>query len=290
LARNLIATLFVLFLFAPVYALTTDSTSVQSATDTSINQSADTFMETTYARVKDAQPLLLSGNKNVVNDIELYHTPARNGFIFVLLLLMIVVLTYLKAAFSNDLDDLVQSVASRNMAQQIFRSRTKDVSFSSVMLNINFIIAISLFIHFIMMKYVRGATSESIASILLIIFLFTFFYLTKIATIKFIGVMFDARDECDEYIFNFTGMCKTAGLALLPALFIFYTTQEKFYSLVVVIVILISCYLLVNFVLRGLSTGYRLMYRSVYHFFLYVCVVEISPIFLLFKLLTKTIT
>ncbi len=247
-------------------------------------------MATTYARVKDAHPLLLGGNKTVVNDIEQYHAPARNGFIFVLLILMIVLLTYLKAAFSNDLDDLVQSVISRNMAQQIFRSRTKDISFSSIVLNINFIIAISLFIHFMMMKYVRGATSESVVTILLIIFLFTLFYLTKIAALKFIGVMFDARDECDEYIFNFTGMCKTAGLALLPALFIFYTAQEKFYVFMLVIVLLISGYLLVNFVLRGLSTGYRLMYRSVYHFFLYVCVVEISPIFLLFKLLTKTIT
>jgi Domain of unknown function (DUF4271) len=278
-----------MLLWTPGFAQQID-TAAGYADDSSLMQlQADTFMNTTYARIKDAQSILLTGNKVMVNDIEQYHSTGNNGFIFVLLILMIVVITYLKTAFSNDLSDLVQSVINRNMAQQVFRSRTKDVSFSSIVLNINFIIAISLFIHFIMMKYMHAATTDNAGTILLIIFLFTFFYLAKIAALKFIGVMFDAREECDEYIFNFTGMCKTAGLALLPALFICYTTQQKFYSAVFVIIILISCYLLVNFVWRGLSTGYKLMYRSVYHFFIYVCVVEISPIFLLFKLLTKTI-
>ena len=38
------------------------------------------------------------------------------------------------------------------------------------------------------------------------------------------------RMEIAKYIFNFTAVCKTLGLALLPALFIFYTAQEKFFN------------------------------------------------------------
>lgn len=247
-------------------------------------------MNTTYARIRDAQSLLMNGNKTVVADVQQYHETPHNGFIFALLALMIAGVAYLKAAFGNDLEDLVQSVRSRNMAQQVYRSRTKDISFSSVVLNVNFIVAISLFVHFIIMRYLHATAHDSITSILLIIFLFTFFYVGKIAVMKLAGAMFDAREECDEYIFNFTNACKIAGLALLPALFIFYTAEQKFYNAIIALVVLIGGYLLVNFVVRGLSTGYKLLYRSVYHFFIYVCVVEISPIFLLFKLLTKTIT
>jgi hypothetical protein len=60
--------------------------------------------------------------------------------------------------------------------------------------------------------------------------------------------------------------------------------------LIFISTIFIAATFAIIFVWRGLSTGIKLMYKSVYHFFIYVCVVEISPIFLLFKLLTKTIT
>jgi hypothetical protein len=50
----------------------------------------------------------------------------------------------------------------------------------------------------------------------------------------------------------------------------------------------VLCIGVVMIVIRGLSTTYKLMYSSLYHFLIYICVGEILPIFLFFKLLTKT--
>ena len=264
----------------------------QQDEDTAAAQAAviDSALKFGYVNTTGGKSLLLDEKKIVVNDIEQYNAPRRNATVLVLLIIMLAALTYLKTAFNKDLEDLLQSVVNRNISQQIFRTQSKEISFSSIVLNFNFTIAISLYARFVLIKYFHVSSLENFSAILIFIFLFTFFYLAKIIVVKFIGEMFDARDVCDEYIFNFTIICKSLGLALLPALFIFYTAPERFFDFIFIATVFISAMLLLIFIWRGLSTGYKLMYTSVYHFFIYVCVVEVSPIFLLFKLLTKTIT
>ena len=284
---------FLFFILCPVCTFAqVEDTLIASAVTDSAHATVDSIDSNTinkYLWLDSTQSFLLSGNKPVVNDIEQTNTAAKNVYVFALLIIMLAALTYLKTAFGKDLDDLLQSVVNQNLAQQVFRTQSKEISFSTAVLNLNFIVVMSLYVRFILVKYFHVSSLENFSSILFMIFLFTFFYLGKIAMVKAIGALFEVSDACDEYIFNFTTVCKTLGLALLPALFIFYTAPQKFFNFVFIITVLIFAGMLILFVWRGLSTASKLLYRSLYHFFIYVCVVEISTIFLLFKLLTKTI-
>jgi hypothetical protein len=243
-----------------------------------------------YFSLAEHRSVVSGENKKMVNDIEQYNSSSRTPVVFVILVLLLGVVTYLKIAFNNDLGDLLQSVVNQNLSQQIFRTQSKEISFSSALLNLNFIVVISLYVWFILVRYFHVSSPERFSTILLIIFLFTFFYLAKLSVIRLTGIMFEVNEVCDEYIFNFTTICKTLGLTLLPALFVFYTAPVRFFNFIFIITVLICIGMLLIVAWRGLSTGYKLLYRSVYHFFIYVCVVEVSTIFLLFKLLTKTIT
>ena len=276
--------------FIGLSAQVADTLANTSAVDSTAIAGIDTNAMKAYAGMADSESVLLSNHKAVVNDIEQLHTSEKNTWVFVLLITMLAALTYLKTAFGKDVDELVQSVTNQNLAQQIYRTQSKELSFSTIVLNLNFIVVMSLYVRFILVRYFHVSTLESFSSILFMNFLFTFFYVGKIAVVKLIGALFEAADACEEYIFNFTLVCKTIGLTLLPALFIFYTAPQKFFNFVFVITVFVFASLLAVFIWRGLSTAYKLLYRSVYHFFIYVCVVEISTIFLLFKLLTKTIT
>jgi Domain of unknown function (DUF4271) len=267
-----------------------DSLSLKPPADSLVTVHADTNPLSKYAAINDSASLLMNSHKTVENDIEQLHPSEKNAWVFVLLITMLAALTYLKTAFGKDVDELVQSIGNQNLAQQVYRTQSKEISFSTIVLNLNFIVVMSLYVRFILVHYFHVSTLESFTSIIFLNFLFTFFYVGKIALMKVIGVLFEAGDACEEYIFNFTLVCKTIGLTLLPALFIFYTAPQKFFNLVFVITVFVFAVLLAIFIWRGLSTAYKLLYRSVYHFFIYVCVVEISMIFLLFKLLTKTIT
>ena len=292
MAARIYASLFFFLFSLCTYAQGNDTLSMGSGTDSlkSTTTLADSNMVNSYQWLDSLRSPFLTGDKPLVNDIEQTNSNQRNAYVFVLLIVMLGALTYLKTAFGKDLDDLVQSVANQNLAQQIFRTQSKEISFSNIVLNLNFIVMMSLYVRFIFAKYFHVSSLESFSSILFMIFLFTFFYLGKIAMVRLIGLLFEVSDACDEYIFNFTTVCKTLGLALLPALFIFYAAPQKFFNFVFVLTVLIFVGGVLIFVWRGLSTAYKLLYRSLYHFFIYVCVVEISTIFLLFKLLTKTIT
>lgn len=234
-------------------------------------------------------PFTSVGSKPVVNDIQQLAPAKSNATIFALLIILLVVITYVKAAFNKDLEDTLQSFINRNMAQQVFRTQFDELTVSSLLLHANFVIVLSLFVRFVLVRYFHVSALESFSSILFFIFLFTFFYGAKIITLKVIGNIFEVSDVCDEYIFNFTTACKTLGLTLIPALFVFYAAPEKFFNFIFIFSLIIIAAFVLMFVYRGLSTAYKLLYRSVYHFFIYVCVVEVSPIFLLFKLLTKTV-
>lgn len=274
--------------------------SFAKAQDTALAVPADTFTQSVapadfgateqYLKMAEySSPWLTTSGKSVVYDIQQYKPPRANAIIFGVLVVMLIIIAYLRTAFSNELEDMLQSFINRNIAQQIFRTQTSELTFSSFLLHVNFILVISLYIRFALVKFFQVSSLESFTSILFLIFLFTFFYGAKTLTTNLIGVVFEMKEETDEYLFNFFTVCKTLGLTLIPALFVFYTAPDKYFELIFIITLILVALFVLLFIWRGLSTGYKLLYKSVYHFFIYVCVVEISPIFLLFKLLTKTV-
>ncbi len=255
--------IFLLFLFfilpfaCSIAAQPVDSIMQQSNDDSLL--AADSALLLKYSSTVSGKSLLLEENKKTENDIQQYHVPGHNAAVIFLLVMLLGVITYLKIAFSKDLEDLLQAIVNRNISQQIFRTQSKETSFSSVVLHINFIIVITLYVQFILIKYFNVLSLENFYAILILFFfIFTFFYLSKIIVVRFIGVLFETQNECDEYIFNLTIACKTLGLALLPALFIFYTAPVRFFNFVLIITIFIAAALIGIFIWRGLSTAYKL--------------------------------
>lgn len=237
----------------------------------------------------ERSPLLIDSSKPVVNNVQQMAKPKSNAAVFVLLVILLLVLTYIKVAFGNDVQELLESFTNRNIALQIFRTQSNELTISSVLLHLNFIIVFSMYVRFILVWKYHVSSLEKTSTILFLIFLFTFFYLFKLLGVKLLGWVFEVNETAEEYIYHFSIVCKTLGLALLPTLFVFYAAPTIFFNFIFWLSNFVVAVFVIVFILRGLSTGYKLMYRSVYHFFIYVCVVEISPIFLLLKLLTKTV-
>lgn len=264
----------------------TDTT--QTKADT-VAQWLDTSTINEYSALTTHTSFLKNNHTAVVSDVQQYRIGQKSSYVFILLLLLLAAATYVKVVFGKDLEEMLQSVVNRNLAQQLFRTQSGEISFADVLLHINFVVAASLFARFFLVEYFHATSLESFGAVFFLIFLFTFFYLAKIGSVLFIGNIFEQQTLCSEYVYHFTTICKTSGLTLLPALFVFYTAPVKFFNLIFGIIILISAALVFIFVWRALSTAYKLLYTSAYHFFIYVCVVEISSMFLFFKLLTKTI-
>ncbi len=291
--KKVLSTVF-LFVFIAISGFSQKDSLVLKHTADSIlaakYSSVDSVINQNYSHYANHKSFLAEADKPIRNDIQQFNSSKRNGFVFIMLMVLLAALTYVKTAFSKYLEEMLQSVLNQNLSQQIFRTQSGEISFADVLLNANFIVTVSLYVRFFLMKYFHVLSLDNFSSVLFLIFLFTFFYLAKIIALQFIGKIFELQQVCDEYIFNFTTLCKTLGLTLLPALFIFYVAPVKFFNFIFLITILFFAVFAIIFAWRALSTAYKLLYRSVYHFFIYVCVVEMSITFLFIKLLTKTIT
>ena len=250
---------------------------------------ADSISLQMHLHADYSSPIIHLKDKTITSDVQQMVPTQNNTLLFILLVALFMVLVYIKVAYAKVLEDLFQSIWNQNMALQIFRTQSSDFALSSFLLHINFIVAISLYTQFVFVKFFGLNTFDSTSSLLFLIFLFTFFYVSKQLVVKTIGVVFDVNEIANEYVYNFFTICKTLGLSMIPMLFVFYTSSSIVFNIAVVITfIVLACFGLL-YLWRGLSTGYKILYRSVYYFFIYVCVVEVSPIFLLIKLLTKTI-
>jgi len=221
-------------------------------------------------------------------DIEQERLTENNAWVFYFLVVILITLTTLRLAFSKDFEELFLSFRNANISSQLFRTKKDDISISSFLLQLIFIITISIFVRYAVLHFYPHSALQNNFSIIILIFLFTFFVVAKIILLKLIGYIFEINSFTDEYIFNFTTITKVLGISMIPLLFMFYSSTEKYFNFIYITAIVIVCICVVMLIVRGLSTTYKLMYRSVYHFLLYICIAEILTVFLFIKLLTKT--
>ena len=229
--------------------------------------------------------------KNITSlDIEQSKEHEINVEVFVLILFLLLLLTYVKLSHSNDFSNLFRAFSNGNIASQIFRTQKQDFSSISIFLYIIFLLGLSVFSRQAWLHYHTSSFLQSKISILVFIFLFTFFFVAKYISMKVIGKLFDVSEFMSEYIFQVGIMLKTIGIIIIPALLVEFVGNEEICFCVEVFVAITSIVLLSMAFMRGLSTAYKLMYRSLYHFLLYICIQEVLTVFLFLKLLTKTAT
>ena len=290
------AFLIALIFFLPMYISAQDDPLDAIHID-SISAAADTtarFIIDTAAVYKSAQTTfynspITSGKKPKWYDIEQQRKSKNDAWIFFILLQMLIVLTVLKLAFQNDFSNLFKIFTNANIASQIGRTAKDDITLSSVLMSTIFITTMSVYIRFVLLHFYPQSVLQNNFSIVILIFLFTLFSLVKYASLKYIGNIFEITPTVDEYLFNLSAITRTIGISMIPLLFMLYASSENYFNYILIISLIILSIGLVMVVIRGLSTSYKLMYSSMYHFLIYICVGEILPIFLFIKLLTKTV-
>jgi hypothetical protein len=290
------AFLIALLFFLPTYlsaqddilaAMNADSASITS--DSIAEVVFDTAAIFKSANSTFNNSAITTGGKPQWYDIEQQRKGRDDAWIFFILLQLLIVLTVLKLAFHNDFDNLFKIFGSTNIASQMGRNGKDDVSLSSILMSSIFITTMSVLTRFVMLHFYPHSVLQNNFSIVALIFLFTFFSVVKYVSLKYIGNIFEITSTVDEYLFILSAITRTIGISMIPILFIFYASSEKYFNSILIVSLIILCIGVVMVVIRGLSTSYKLMYSSMYHFLIYICVGEILPIFLFIKLLTKTV-
>ncbi|MBP1630436.1 MAG: hypothetical protein H6Q15_1329 [Bacteroidetes bacterium] len=115
---------------------------------------------------------------------------------------------------------------------------------------------------------------------LLVIFL-------KNILIYFFGLIFRNKNVINQYLTNQTIFYVFEGLILLPSLFFYFFLPKYLSEIIIISILIIIAILFVIRLFRGFYISLKATKFSKVYLFLYLCIVEILPLIIIFKLLVS---
>jgi hypothetical protein len=214
------------------------------------------------------------------------HKSSSKDYLFYLMLLLLLYFGLIKVLFEKYLNSLFQLFFRASLRKQQLREQLLQTPLPSLLLNVLFIVSAGLYASFLIRHYHVVEQIEFPILFAICGASLTVLYAVKFALLKLAGWIFNRTNATDAYIFIVFLVNKMMGILLLPFLVIMsFSTSETITEVATTIsVIMIGILFIYRFV-----TGYRNIRHeiklSVFHFFIYLCAFEITPVLLIYKVL-----
>jgi hypothetical protein len=238
-------------------------------------------------KISAAQPI----GKKVVKDtatIKLMpgipKAETDNDIVFYTLVFLVFFLALIKTSFPRYFGSIFTLSFQASFRQSQTREQMAQNFFPAFMLNILFILSggvfITLFAQFnnwAILPYWKLFIYST--AILLAI------YLIKYIVISFTGWVFNAEGAASEYRFVVFLINKLLGVVLIPLLFLIAYADNKTKSIAITIVLCLAFFSLAIRYIVSLARIRRNLSITAFHFFIYLCAVEIMPLLVIYKVL-----
>jgi hypothetical protein len=209
-------------------------------------------------------------------------------WLFVVFLLQLLALVYIKAAGQKNIEDSLKAYFNINLSQQLFREQENMISFSMLVQIINYFFSATVTIYLIIDYYfnIDNAVSLKIASIIFL--LVSIIYFIKYSGYKILSEVFPFSEEIDLFRFNFFLNQRLIGIVVIPFVYAAaYSLQPfRFYFLGAIISFFVLSVLFRSY--KGIVIGMAYLQKHTFHFLLYICTFEIVPVLILIKWLQTT--
>ena len=184
----------------------------------------------------------------------------------------------------------MQQIFKAYFANRLFNQLSRDGGLvkerGSIMLFISFILGFSLLIYLSYDFYI-GMQTSFINSLLLygkVVAFVLLYYLLKMGAYNILGFIFKTTKETYDYILNIYIFSQITSVFLL--IFILFITYSKSETIILICWGFIGLSFLIRLI-RGTLITLSNFKVSIYYIFLYLCTLEILPLFLLAKILSN---
>jgi len=211
------------------------------------------------------------------------HFRSADWFTF-MLLLSLVLFAFVKNTSKKYFPLLFQSIGSYSASSRLYREQNISLIQGSAIMELFYLLILGLF-GFQLIKFYGSGFQISDFLIFIICFgAVLIFFMLKLALYRALGFVSETQSETNEYLFNMKNHNKVLGILLLPLVsFIAWSPVAKpDYFLLTGLVLIALFYLFYLF--RGVRILIKKHY-SIFYLFLYLCTLEILPLFLLFKII-----
>lgn len=230
-----------------------------------LKQEADAFAQTTATTKSSDQ-----------------QAPSSNTFIFWLSLLAGVLLAVVINIRRNTITRIAKSLLNENILKYNHREEKQGLSGYYLMLYSVFFITASIFLYLVAIHYGQPMGIKTFGTCAAAILAA---YLSKHLVLKCVGLIYPVERESSLYGFTIETFNIIVGLLLLPLNLIIAFGPIAFSEIFLYLSLIIMFLLLVLRSFRGVLIATSYIQKYIFHFFLYLCVVEIVPVLLLIKAL-----
>lgn len=206
-------------------------------------------------------------------------------WITIVFLLCLFIFAWIQTSYSKRLNQIFRAVAQSHHVNQLERDGNIFKERITLGLGLNFYLISSIFVFQLLSEFGLVPSGFNNLTITGIIFVALVLYQRlKSLVISTSGVIFNTQESSRQYrlillIFNYI-----IGILLLPVVVIaFYWSNPVFLFAGLVIISLLIFYRII----RGFLTGLDNKSYNLFYLFLYLCTLEILPLLLLYKVISK---
>lgn len=261
-------------------SLVSDSTPVIS--NTFVRQPLTWQLDTAFMNLlkvpytlKRIEPLIMEGDMRL---------PVDKDFLFYALVGLILLVAIIKQLFPKYFSSLFRLLFEASFRQKQRREQLMQETLPSLLMNILFILSGGLFAALIAHYY--GWLKISFWWLALYsITILALVYMFKYLVIQFTGWVFNAKEPASTYSFIVFLINKMIGVALVPLLLLLAFSNGHIWDITitlaagVVVLLLLFRYIISLRIIRGALNV------NPFHFFIYLCAVELMPILIIYKVL-----
>ncbi|HKM92371.1 MAG TPA: DUF4271 domain-containing protein [Prolixibacteraceae bacterium] len=213
------------------------------------------------------------------------HRPFIADWMVITFIVTLSLFAWVKTTSGVYLNSLIQSIFNEHTANRLYREKNSNITHPSFRLDALLFITLGFFIvHFVQYYPTPHQLNELLLFFLAI--LLSFFYIRgKLLLYTFTGFLFNAQNETNEFIFYNMNSYRVMGIFLLPLTIILYFLEGNWHVAGVILGVLIILFFTAN----GLFSGIKIIAKkdfSIYYLILYLCTLEILPIFIVWKVLS----
>ena len=228
-------------------------------------------------------------NKNLQKDTirlmpGMVRKAAGSDIVFYILIFLLFFLGLVKTSFPKYVNSIFSLSFQATFRQTQTKEQMEQNFFPAFMLNVLFILCGGLFITLYaeLNEWSQLSFWELFVyatAILLII------YFVKYIVISFTGWVFNVKDSAAEYRFVVFLINKLLAILMIPLLFLIAYADSDLKNISVTIVICLSIFALFVRYLVSLARIRKNLSVTAFHFFIYLCAVEIVPLLVIYKIL-----
>ena len=218
-----------------------------------------------------------------------YSHALRPDWLLGVIIICLILIAWLKLFYNKFINQIIQSLTNFQLSAKLFRDQnifTRRVSF---VLNLNFVLAISVYIYLFFGNFnIIPFKYSDFTSLLIYIGTITAVLLLRYIVLNLVGYIFQKQREFQEYLHEILMIYKNLGIFLIPIIFgIAYIHEDVRIYLFYLGGLMIFCAFIIRIV-----KGFKILINKdvlIFYLILYLCTLEILPFLILYRFFSLSV-